>query len=309
MNFAVVFPGQGSQRPGAGAPWARHASWALVDRAEELTGRPLRALLLDADSDALRATAASQLSVLLTSLIAWEAVAATLPQAPLAMAGHSLGQVTALIASGGLDEGDGLRFAAARADETQRAADEREGVMAALLGASEDQAADACSAAPQACWVANLNAPGQIVIAGTPEGVAAAADRAATVGVRRVRPLGVGGAFHTPLMAPAAEALEPVLGRTRFSTPVTPIVTNHDAQAHADDRDWPARLTTHLVSPVRWSDCVTTMVGLGVDRFVEVGPGNALTGLIKRIAPHAFTANVAEPADVARLAELAGATR
>ncbi len=309
MSIAVVFPGQGSQHAGAGQAWAREPTWALVDRAEHLLDRPLGDLLLDASAEDLKATVASQLSVLLASLMAWHAVASVLDAAPAAMAGHSLGQVTALLASGAMTEADGLQFAAARADATQRAANERPGVMAALLGASEEQAGDACSAAPDACWVANVNAPGQVVIAGTPEGVASASDRATTIGIRRVRPLEVGGAFHTPLMSAAAAELRDVLETTRFSSPSVPIVTNHDAVAHDDDGGWPGRLATHLVSPVRWADCVTTMVGLGVDRFVEVGPGNALTGLIRRIAPEASTVNVAEPADVKVVADLVGATR
>ncbi|MDQ6698083.1 MAG: acyltransferase domain-containing protein, partial [Actinomycetota bacterium] len=160
MTVAVVFPGQGSQQTGAGEVWAATPAWALVERAEALLGRPLAPLLLDASAAELRATAASQLSVLLASLMAWATVAPVLGAPPAAMAGHSLGQVTALLASGAMSESDGLRFAAARADATQRAADAHPGVMAALLGASEEQAAEACSAAPDACWVANVNAPG-----------------------------------------------------------------------------------------------------------------------------------------------------
>ena len=309
MNIAVIFPGQGSQSPGAGRPWADESAWALVERAEQLLDRPLATLLLDAQAEDLRSTAASQLSVLLASLLAWEAVAPVLGAAPTVMAGHSLGQVTALLATGAVTESEGLQFAAARADATQRAANERPGVMAALLGASDEQAADACSAAPDACWMANLNAPGQIVIAGTPEGVAAASDRATTIGVRRVRRLDVGGAFHTPLMSSASADLRDVLAATGFSKPSVPIVTNHDAAAHDGADGWPERLTTHLVSPVRWADCVTTMVASGVDRFVEVGPGNALTGLIRRIAPEVSTVNVAEPKDLAAVADLVGATQ
>ena len=309
MTVAVVFPGQGSQQTGAGKVWEHEPAWALVERAEGLLERPLAPLLLDASADDLRATAASQLSVLLASLLAWATVAPVLGELPVAMAGHSLGQVTALLASGAVTESDGLRFAAARGDATQRAAEKHPGGMAALLGASEAQAADACTAAPDACWVANLNAPGQIVIAGTSEGVDAGSERATSVGVKRVRRLEVGGAFHTPLMASAAAELTTALEATRFSEPSVPLVTNHDAAAHAEGQGWPDRLTTHLVSPVRWADCVTTMVGLGVDRFVEIGPGNALSGLIRRIAPAVATANVAGPADVEALAGLVGATR
>lgn len=304
MSIAVVFPGQGSQRPGAGSAWVDEPSWDVVARAEAALDRPLASLLLDASATDLGTTRAAQLSVLVASLVAWDAVRAVLPDPPAAWAGHSLGQVTALLASGTVDEAEGLRFAEARADATQRAADEQPGRMIALLGASEEQATEACGAT-ESCWVANINAPGQVVLAGTPSGVDAAAERAVALGVRRVRPLDVGGAFHTPLMAPAADALDPVLSSMAFHAPASPVVTNHNAEPHGDAAGWPERLITHLVAPVRWADGVATMLGLGVDAFVEVGPGGALAGLIRRIAPDATVVNVAEPADLARLVELA----
>src|SRR4051794_32250129 len=205
VGIAVVFPGQGSQRAGAGVAWRDHPAWAVVDQAEAAVGQPLGSLLLDAAPAELESTRAAQLSVLLASLVAWEALVPRLSEPPAAWAGHSLGQVTALLASGTVTHDDGLRFAVARADATQRAADQRPGAMAALLGADAARAAGACAAAPDECWVANLNAEGQIVIAGTPDGVAVASARAGELGVRRVRPLHVGGAFHTPLMSSAAD--------------------------------------------------------------------------------------------------------
>ena len=189
-----------------GAPWRDHPAWAVVARAEDAFGEPLAHLLLDAPAETLARTREAQLAVLLTSLVAWEAVRDRVP-APVAFAGHSLGQVTALIAAGTLDLEDGVRFAARRAELTQRAADDHPGKMAALLGATVDQAEDACTAARDACWIANDNAPGQVVIAGTPDGVDAACARAKEIGVKRATPLKVGGAFHTPLMRDAADAL------------------------------------------------------------------------------------------------------
>jgi [acyl-carrier-protein] S-malonyltransferase len=175
VRVAVVFPGQGTQSPGMGAPWKGQPAWAVVERAESALGEPVAPLLLDADADDLARTRNSQLSVLLTSLMAWDALAPVLAAAAdvevVAFAGHSLGQVTALVASGTIGFDDGIRFAASRADLTQAAADAHPGRMAALLGATEDQALDACAAAPDGCWLANDNAPGQIVIAGTPEGL------------------------------------------------------------------------------------------------------------------------------------------
>ena len=174
MGIAVLFPGQGTQRPGIGRPWRDSPAWSVVEHVEGTLGEPLAALLLDESAEDLARTPARPSSrVLLTSLVAWQAVQARVPTA-MAYAGHSLGQVTALIASGALGLDDGVRFAARRAELTQAAADAHPGRMAALLGASPEQAQRACSAAPDACWIANDNAPGQIVIAGTPAGVDAA---------------------------------------------------------------------------------------------------------------------------------------
>ncbi|HEY4375808.1 MAG TPA: ACP S-malonyltransferase [Acidimicrobiales bacterium] len=299
MSIAVVFPGQGSQEPRAGAAWADHPAWSLVPRATAATGGDLAHLLLDAAADELRSTRAAQLSVLAASLVAWEALRPSLEGQPVVgFAGHSLGQVTALIAAGAVDEAAGLRFAAARADATQAANDATPGRMVAFLGATEDQAREACAAAPDEAWIANLNAPGQVVVAGTPDGVDAAATRAPDVGVRRVRPLEVGGAFHTPLMAPAAAALQPVLATTTFAPTAVPVVTNHDARPHADGLGWPEMLATHLTAPVRWADSVLALADLGATTFLEVGPGTTLAGLIRRIVPDAEIRSIGSPADL-----------
>ena len=297
MSVAVVFPGQGSQQAAAGSPWVDHPAWTAVDAAREATGIDFGHLLVDAPADDLRRTREAQLSVLAASLVAWDAVAPTLGDV-VGFAGHSLGQITALIAAGAVARDDGLRLAVARADATQAANDANPGRMAALLGATEEQARTACAAAPDACWLANLNAPGQIVIAGTADGVDAAAAAAPDAGVRRVRALEVGGAFHTPLMAPAAEQLGPTLDATAFTETDLPVVTNHDARAHADGEGWPDMLRTHLTEPVRWADCVTTLAALGATTFVEVGPGTTLSGLIRRIVPDAEVRSVQTPADL-----------
>ncbi|MDQ1467984.1 MAG: [acyl-carrier-protein] S-malonyltransferase, partial [Actinomycetota bacterium] len=189
MRVAMVFPGQGTQSHAMGQPWKGQPAWSVVERAESALGEPLAPLLLDADADDLARTRNSQLSVLLTSLMVWHALAPRIALSPdvevVAFAGHSLGQVSALIAAGTLSLDDGIRFAARRADLTQAAADAHPGRMAALLGATEEQALQACDAAPDACWLANDNAPGQIVIAGTPDGLDTALARAKELGVRR----------------------------------------------------------------------------------------------------------------------------
>ncbi|HEY8216627.1 MAG TPA: ACP S-malonyltransferase [Acidimicrobiia bacterium] len=297
MPIAIIFPGQGTQEQGMGMPWRDHPAWAVVERAEDAFGEPLAHLLLDAPAETLARTREAQLAVLLTSLVAWEAVRARVPD-PVAFAGHSLGQVTALIASRALALEDGVRFAARRAELTQRAADDHPGKMAALLGATIDQAEDACTAAPDACWIANDNAPGQVVIAGTPDGVDAASARAKEIGVKRATPLNVGGAFHTPLMRDAAEALPAELASISFTAPDAPVVSNHDAVAYADADGWRARLPEHVTVPVRWRTSMATMVASGAASFLEIGHGSMLAGLAKRTAPDTEVRGVGTPEDV-----------
>jgi len=304
VAVAVIFPGQGTQGAQMGAPWRGEPAWAVVERAEAALGEPLAPLLLAESADELARTRESQLSVLLTSLVVWEAAREHLP-APVAFAGHSLGQITALIASGALPFEDGIRLAARRAEATQAAADRHPGRMAAVLGAEEPQVLEACEAAPDECWLANDNAPGQIVIAGTPSGLERATKAAGDLGIRRVMPLKVGGAFHTPLMSEAAAALAPVLGEIAFAAPAAPIVSNADARPYADGQGWAERLQAHLVSPVRWRGCMATLVDeLGATTLVEVGFGSMLAGLAKRGAPGVPVIGVATPGDIAPLSEV-----
>lgn len=304
MGMAVMFPGQGTQAPGMGAPWRGHPAWSVVDRAEAALQMPLTPLLLAESAEELARTREAQLSVLLTSLVAWEAVRDRLP-APVAFAGHSLGQVTALVAAGALSLEDGVRLAAHRADLTQAAADRHGGRMAALMGADEDQARAVCDAAGGECWLANDNAPGQVVVAGTPSGIERATRAAAGLGVRRVVALPVGGAFHTPLMADAAEGLAAFLAGVDFASPSAPVVSNADTRPYDDGPGWRARLVDHLVSPVRWRGCVTTIVEeLGAAALCEVGHGSTLAALAKRCAPGVPVRTVGSPADVPSLSEV-----
>lgn len=303
MGIAVVFPGQGSQAPGAGAPWRDQPSWSLVARAEAATGEPLAHLLLDATAEELAPTRAAQLSVLAASLLAWQALEPTLDPADLVgVAGHSLGQVTALIAAGAVSPADGFRLAVARADASAAAQAATKGGLLALLGADEATAWAACEAAPGQAWVANVNGAGQVVVGGAADVLQVVADRAEELGVRRVRRLAVDGAFHTPLMRAAADQLVPTLAQVSFSAPRVPIVTNHDAEPVTEADGWPERLTTHLVSPVRWADVVARLVALGADTIVEVGPGTTLTGLVRRIAPDVEVRAMATPDQLPELA-------
>ena len=304
VGIAVVFPGQGTQQAGMAAAWRDHPSWTIVTQAENALGEPLGHLITDAPADALARTREAQLAVLLTSLVVWDALELQ-ADAPIAFAGHSLGQVTALIAAGVLPLEAGVRFAARRAELTQAAADAHPGRMAALLGATTEQAEDACTAAPDGCWVANDNAPGQVVIAGTPDGLAAGSARAQELGVRRVTPLNVGGAFHTPLMADATAGLQPEAAALPLSAPHAPVVSNHDAAAYDDADGWRDRLPAHVSVPVRWRSTMDTLVGLGATTFLEVGHGSMLAALAKRGAPTVTVRNVATPADILTTLEVA----
>lgn len=282
MSVAVVFPGQGAQTTGMGLELRKLAAWHLVEDAEEILATSLAPLLL---GDELKTTQAAQMAVLLHSLVCWETKKDEIGSEISSFAGHSLGQMTALIASGALSFEVGVQVAAKRAAVTQNAADDRPGVMAALLGATDEQAGAAVAETPDSCWVANINAPGQIVIAGTPEGLVIASDAAKAAGVRKVMALDVAAAFHTPLMDDAAIAFAEYLPSIEFAAPSAPIVSNEDGVAYTDGDGWKTRLVSHLVQPVRWADSMTTIDSLGPSSLREVGPGTTLTGLAKRCLP------------------------
>src|SRR5438270_4908346 len=290
-----MFPGQGSQSPAMGSPWQDAPEWALVEQAEEVLEQDVAPLLLDTDPARLRHTREAQLAVFLTSLLAWEAAKDTLSEVT-AYAGHSLGQLTALTAAGVLDFDDGVRLVARRGELTQAAADATGGGMAALLGADEPQAEQACAAAPDACWIANDNAPGQVVLAGTDDGLEAATTAARAVGVRKVVRLDVDGAFHTPLMQAATGGFASALASIALRVPSAPVVSNGDGAAHTDADGWRSRLVDHLVQPVRWRQSLDTLVALGADTLVEVGPGRVLTGLARKARPDVATEPMGVPA-------------
>jgi [acyl-carrier-protein] S-malonyltransferase len=304
VRVAVVFPGQGTQQPGMGAPWVDHPAWKIVEQAEAALGEPLAPLLLDATAEQLGRTREAQLAVLCTSLVAWEAARPLLDDV-CTFAGHSLGQVTALIAAGVLELEAGVQFAARRAELTQAAADANPGRMAALLGATTEQAEEACSAAPESCWLANDNAPGQVVIAGTPEGIDAASAHAKTIGIRRVMALSVGGAFHTPLMSSARDGLVAALEDVALQTPRAPIVSNEDGTAYDDADGWRTRLPVHVTRPVRWRTSMETLVGLGAESFIEVGYGSMIAGVAKRTVPDTPVVACGSPEDLNHVQEQA----
>ncbi len=271
-----------------------------MEAVSDSTGRDVGELLLDADADTLRATRNAQLAAYTLSAVILDATRAAGVDlsATAATAGHSLGEYTALLAAGALDLAEGARLVAARGEAMQHAAEVGPGTMAAVLGLEPEMVAEACQGEREA-WVANDNAPGQVVVAGTEQGVARASEAARKLGAKRVMPLSVGGAFHSPLMAPAQELLDRALSAAAFSQPVWPVVANVDATAHTSGFE--QLLSAQLVSPVRWRESLLALRGLGVERTLELGPGSELSGMVKRTLDGVARANVATPDDLAQL--------
>ncbi len=299
---AFTFPGQGSQRPGMGRDWTTHPSWELVDEASAVAGRDVAALLLDAAMEELTETANAQLATFVLSLVILDAIE-RVGLAPAACAGHSLGEYTALVAAGGVSFADGVALVTARGEAMARSGEDAPGTMAAIIGLSDDDAEAACQRCEAEVWVANYNAPGQVVVAGTSDAVASVAVIARRLGARKILPLPVAAAFHTPLMASARPALRKAIADATFVAPEVPIVANVDARVHDDPAEWPGLLSAQLCSPVRWRQSVETLAGLGTTTLVELGPGGVLSGLARRGAAELRALSVARPDDLNRLLE------
>jgi [acyl-carrier-protein] S-malonyltransferase len=300
--IAFTFPGQGSQKPGMGEPWTDHPSWELVDEATQVAGRDVAALLLHADADGLRETRNAQLATFVASLVVLDAVE-RVGVDPARVAGHSLGEYTALTAAGVLSFTDGVRLVAERGEAMQVAAAERAGTMAAIVALDDDDVAVACARVDGDVWVANHNAPGQVVIAGSPEAVEAAGEQAKELGARRVLPLEVSGAFHTPFMASARDRLRKALAKADLRDAELPVLANVDARPHVSAAEWENLLAAQLCSPVRWRHILHALADDGVDLLVELGPGAALTSMAKRTVKDVTTLSVADPDDLDRLME------
>ncbi len=292
--LVFTFPGQGSQRSGMGREWVDHPSWEVVAEASAAAGRDVESLLLEAPMEELTHTANAQLATFVLSLVVLDAVE-RLGLSPAACAGHSLGEYTALVSSGAVSFPDGVHLVAARGEAMARAGEDAPGTMAALLGITDDDAEAACQRAEGDVWVANYNAPGQVVVAGTAEAVATVAVLAKELGARKVMPIPVSGAFHTPLMSGARSALRKALGDATFLAPEVPVVANVDARVHNDQGEWPSLLSAQLCSPVRWRHTLETLAGLGATSLVELGPGGVLTGLARRVVPELHAMSVSVP--------------
>jgi [acyl-carrier-protein] S-malonyltransferase len=288
-----------------GRPWADHESWELVEEASEVAGRDVAALLLDADADELRDTRNAQLTTFVSSLMVLDAVERLGIDASFC-AGHSLGEYTALAATGALGFQEGVALVSERAAAMHDAGNAQNGTMAAVLGLDDDQVEVACNLADTDVWVANFNAPGQVVIAGSPEGVESAGVHAKSLGAKRVMALQVSGAFHTAFMAPARDRLREAIAAADIRDAEIPVVSNVDAKPHDQGHEWTALLSAQLASPVRWKHCLQTLSGLGVTEFAELGPGGVLTGMAKRSVDGARTISVATPDELDKLVEWLG---
>lgn len=300
--LAFLFPGQGSQRPGMGRPWRDHESWELVDEASALSGRDVARLLLDAEADELKDTRNAQLTTFVSSLMVLDAVE-RLGVEPSICAGHSLGEYTALTANGALSFDDGVRLVIERADAMHEAGQAAPGVMAAVLGLDDDQVEVACRRADDDIWVANFNAPGQVVIAGSPRGLEKASVHAKELGAKRIMNLPVSGAFHTPYMNGARDRLRTALAAAKPRDTDVPIISNVDALAHQRGDEWETLLSAQLCSPVRWRQALVEMQQHNVAGFVELGPGGVLTGMVKRTLDGARVLSVSTPDELDALLE------
>lgn len=285
-----------------GRPWTEHESWELVEEASDVSGRDVGRLLLDADADELKDTRNAQLTTFVSSLMVLDAVE-RLGVEPSFCAGHSLGEYTALTATGALGFDDGVRLVVERAEAMHEAGQSNPGTMSAILGLDDELVEVACRRADSDVWVANFNAPGQIVIAGSAEGVAKAVAIAKELGAKKAMALPVSGAFHTPFMIPARDRLREAIASANPRDTEVPVISNVDAIAHDHGDEWASLLSAQLSSPVRWKQCLLTLNDLGVTGFAELGPGGVLTGMAKRTLEGSRTISVSTPDELDKFIE------
>lgn len=313
MTNAFTFPGQGSQQVGMGAELAQNYETArrMFEEVDEALGQKLSQIAWEGPLDTLTLTENAQPALMAVSVAAVRVLeqdkGISLKDKVKFVAGHSLGEYSALTASGALGLADTARLLKIRGKAMQAAVPVGEGAMAAILGldAAGVAAVTEAAAGDGVCTVANLNSPVQTVIAGSAAAVARAMELATAAGARRVIPLAVSAPFHSPLMAPAREGLVPHLESTEFREPTVPVVTNIDARPASSGAAARDALARQVDGPVRWVESVAWMVEEGgVEAFVEIGPGAVLTGLIRRIARGVPVINVGLPSDLDRFADL-----
>ena len=290
--LVALFPGQGSLKPEMGVPWVHHEAFGMVDDIAQAADMDVRSLLLDTPLEELVRTDNAQIATFALSLVIAKASGIT---ADLAI-GHSLGEYSALAYAGILDQADAARLVAERGRAMLAAAEITEGSMLAVLGADEATIAQAIEDLDSVV-IANQNAPGQIVVAGSVADLEILRQQARDRGLRKVIPLEVGGAFHSPLMAPAQHQLEGALEKTAFHEGVMAVVANVDATPHGGGPEWRNLLSTQLTGTVRFADSISRLPNDA--SFVELGAGGVLAGLVRRISPDATVRSIATPDDLA----------
>lgn len=280
---AYVFPGQGAQFVGMGKDlYDNNAeAKAMFEKANEVLGFRITDLMFEGTEDDLKQTKVTQPAIFLHSVILAKSLGDEFK--PDMVAGHSLGEFSALVAAGALSFEEGLKLVSARAQAMQKACELRPSTMAAVLALPDEKIEEICNGIDEVVAPANYNCPGQVVISGSIEGIDAACEQLLAAGAKRAMKLKVGGAFHSPLMQPAQEELSEAIANAKFQTPVCPIYQNVDGKPHTDPEEIKENLIKQLTAPVRWTQDVEAMIADGANEFVELGPGAVLQGLVKKI--------------------------